>query len=84
MSCFKKCFKLEPGGRAAQNVDKGAEWMFVQAADFLTKTAADYGFTMPEDIEDKLYRVGIKAGMVPMREQDERYYEEKRAYKESL
>ena len=77
MSCFKKCLKVEEGSDAAEHIDNATEWIFSEAAKFLRSRAESQGIAIPDTLEDKLYRYGIKNGLLPMREQDELYYAHK-------
>lgn len=53
----------------------------MEAAEFLRKKAEEQGFTLPDGIEDKLYRFGIKAGVVAARAQDVAYFSAKEKQK---
>jgi hypothetical protein len=77
MSCFKKCLKVKEGSAAAKNIDEGVEWIFDSAAKFIRAEAEAHGIVIPDTLEDKLYRYGVKQGALALRDKDVQYYEDK-------
>ena len=68
MSCIKKCLGAEEDSAVGDALDDGLEWVFDSAAKFIRAEALVHGITVPDTLEGKLYRYGVKNGVLPVRD----------------
>ena len=71
MSCVKNCLGIKKGSVAAEKVDENLEFIFESGAGFIREHAATQGIAISDDLEDKLYRYGVKYGLLPPRNEAE-------------